>query len=55
LVSAFVIGVLAGVAGLMVRAVGERDWSGLRVVEGAFAIGIVLGFVVMLFLELRPS
>jgi len=55
LVWALVVGVVAGVAGVAVRAVGKREWSDTRVVEGAIAIGIVMGFVVMLFLELRPS
>ena len=46
------IGVLAGVAGLIIRAVGRREWTTISVIEGAFAIGVVMGFVVMLFVEL---
>lgn len=49
---ALVVGVVAGVAALVVRAVGKRDWSTLQVAEGATAIGLVMGFVVMLFIEL---
>ena len=45
------VGAVVGVAGFVVRAVGKQDWSNLEIVEGAFAIGAVMGFVVMLFLE----
>ena len=49
---ALVVGVVAAVAGLVARALGRRDWPTIRIVEGAFAIGIVMGFVVMLFMEM---
>lgn len=46
------VGIPAGVLGFVVRAVGKREWTTLSILEGAFAIGAVMGFVVMVFVEL---
>ncbi len=47
-----VVGVLAGLAALVVRVLTKQEWSGIRIAEGAFAVGVVMGFVLMLFWEL---
>ena len=52
LVWALAIGVVAGALGFVVRALGKREWTTLSVLEGAFAIGVVIGFVLMLAVEL---
>jgi hypothetical protein len=49
------IGVAAGAAAFVVRALGKRGWSTIGIVEGAFAVGIVMGFVLMLFAEIAAS
>ena len=36
------IGIVAGVAGYIARAVGDRGWTTLSMLEGAFAIGAVM-------------
>ena len=50
-----VIGLVAGIAGWLIRAVGKRAWSDLRILEGAIAFGAVLGFVALIFLEVLRS
>ncbi len=47
-----VVAVVAGAAGFVVRAFGKRDWSNTAIVEGAFAFGVVLGFVALVFYEM---
>lgn len=46
-----VIAAVAAMAGFAVRAIGKREWSNAVVLEGAFAIGVVMGFVVLVFAE----
>ena len=45
------IAAVAVIAGFAVRAIGKREWSNALIIEGAFAIGVVMGFVVLVFAE----
>ena len=43
---------IAGAVGFGIRAVGKRGWSNTAILEGAFAFGVVLGFVALVFYEM---
>ena len=44
-----VVAVVAALLGFGYRAVRKREWSNVVVLEGAFAIGAVMGFVWLVF------
>ena len=44
-----VIAAIAALVGFAYRAVTKRPWSNTVILEGAFAIGAVVGFVVLVF------
>ena len=46
------IAAIAGAVGFGIRAVGKRGWSNTAILEGAFAFGVVLGFVALVFYEM---
>ena len=44
-----VVAVVAALVGFGYRALRKREWSNVVVLEGAFAIGAVMGFVWLVF------
>ena len=45
-----VVAVVAALVGFAYRAVMKREWSNVVILEGAFAVGVVMGFVWLVFL-----